>query len=247
MLRGLYTSASGMLAQMQRTDQLANDLANVNTNGYKRDQAVFRTFPQMLISRLERNQHANGASRPQRIGRLGTGVQIEEIYTNLQPGALVQTENTLGFAIEGDGYFVIQTPQGQRLTRDGAFTLNSEGMLVTYNGDFVLGTQGPIQLQGQVVVAEDGTVRSDGQIVDELLIVSAEDVRKEGNNLFSGTFVPAENYRIRQGFLERSNVNSIRAMIELIEATRAYEANQKAVWAQDETLGKAINEVGRVI
>ncbi len=249
MLRGLYTSASGMLAEMYRTDQLANDLANVNTNGYKRDQAVFRTFPQMLIFRMERNQVASGflADKPQRIGHLGTGVQLERIYTNTQTGQLVPTDNNLDFAIQGDGYFVVQTPQGQRLTRDGAFQIDDEGTLVTYNGDPVLGTAGPIRLTAQPVVAEDGTIRSEGQVVGRLLVVGAADVRKQGDNLLVGNVIPAGEYGVQQGFLEKSNVNTIRSMVELIEASRAYEANQKAVWAQDETLGKAISEVGRVV
>ena len=255
MLRGLYTSASGMLAESYRTDQLANDLANVNTNGYKRDQAVFRTFPQLLLSRIEEQPtlslpHGDipvPMNRPQLIGQLGPGVQLEGIFTNTQPGPLAQTGNALDFAISGDGYFVIQTPQGQRLTRDGAFQINEEGSLVTYDGYSVLGTAGPIQIPGQVVIQEDGTVLSDNQVVDRLLIVGATDLTKQGNNLFTGTIAPPGEYRVCQGFIEKSNVNSIRSMVELIEATRAYEANQKAIWAQDETLGKAIAEVGRVV
>lgn len=255
MLRGLYTSASGMLGESYRTDQLANDLANVNTNGYKRDQAVFRTFPQMLLSRmgeqptlsLPHGEIPVPMNRPQRIGSLGTGVQLERIYTNTQAGPLAQTGNTLDFAIAGDGYFVVQTPAGQRLTRDGAFQINAQGTLVTYDGFPVLGTQGPIQVQGKMVVEEDGTVLSDNQLVDRLLIVGATEITKQGNNLFTGNLAPAGEYRICQGFIEKSNVNSIRSMVELIEATRAYEANQKAIWAQDETLGKAIAEVGRVV
>lgn len=255
MLRGLYTSASGMLAESMRVDQLANDLANVNTNGYKRDQAVFRTFPQLLLSRIGENSTISlphgeipvPMNRSQRIGQLGTGVQLERIYTNTQPGPLAETGNALDLAIVGDGYFVIQTPQGQRLTRDGAFQLNSDGILVNYDGYAVMGTAGPIQILGQLLVQEDGTVLSDGQNVDRLLIVDAADLTKQGHNLFTGDPAPAGEYQIRQGFIERSNVNSVRSMVELIEATRAYEANQKAIWAQDETLGKAISEVGRVV
>lgn len=255
MIRGLYTSASGMLAQSTRVDQLANDLANVDTNGYKRDQAVLRTFPQMLLSRIGETPTVRGGAgeipapmgRPPKIGYLGTGVQVEEIVTNTTQGPFMQTGNNLDLAIGGDGYFVIQTPQGERLTRDGAFNLNSNGVLVTYDGFPVLGESGSLQVQGEIVVGVDGTIFDDGQIVDRLRIVGATDVVKRGHNLFTGNLVPTGEYQVKQGYLERSNVNAVRTMVELIEATRAYEANQKAIWAQDETLGKAISEVGRVV
>lgn len=256
MIRGLYTAASGLLAQLVQNDLAANNLANVNTAGYKKDLPTFRTFPEVLIERLndpDAGTSFNSAAQPPIIGQLGTGVALERVYTVHQPGSLRETDNPLDLAIDGDGYFVIQTPQGERYTRNGAFHLDSSRQLVTLDGHPVLGEMGPVVIQREnFAINEDGQVVVDGTIVDRLRLVMPADpslMEKQGNNLFAvqqNQNLPGATARIRAGFLEMSNVNPVEEMVNIITVMRAYEANQKVIQAHDNLLDKAVNEVGRV-
>ena len=163
MVRGLYTGASGMVVQMNRMDEIANNLANVDLNGYKKDTAVQKAFTELLMRRMNddgvyRFPFGSVDTTPI-VGRLGTGVETNEVYTNFEQGAMKQTENDFDLALEGDGFMTVQTAQGERLTRNGAFLLNTDGYLVTKNGDFVLGENGPIKLKkNNFVIDQDGTV-----------------------------------------------------------------------------------------
>ncbi|AIS51377.1 flagellar hook-basal body complex protein FlhO [Thermoanaerobacter kivui] len=251
MLRGLYTASSGMITQTKIMDVLANNLANVNTVGYKKDVVVTSSFPNFEVTRYGGdNIPPNG-----KIGRMDYGVLIDTFYTNFEEGVLYQTKGKLDFAIDGNGFFVVDTPNGQRYTRDGCFTLSRDGYLVTQEGYIVEGENGPIQLsQGDISVDETGNIINNDQLVDRLRIVdfsNYDGLRKEGNNLFfidnsaNVQVIPATG-KIKQGFLEQSNVNSVKEMVNMISVMRNYESNQKVVIAFDETLGKAVNEVGKV-
>ena len=170
MIRGLYTGASGMVAQMYRMDALANNIANVDTTGYKNDIAVEKAYPEMLLRRMNDNgvRTIPLSGTPPRlgsfdvapvIGKLGTGVELNELYTDFAQGALKQTQNPFDFALQGKGFFVVQTPYGNRLTRDGGFVLGPEGLLVTKDGYPVLGEKGPIHIKlNNFVVDQDGKV-----------------------------------------------------------------------------------------
>ncbi|MGA2973916.1 MAG: flagellar hook-basal body protein [Spirochaetia bacterium] len=163
MVRGLYTAASGMNVQQNRLDEIANNLANVDLNGYKKDTAIQKAFPEMLIRRMNDNGvyvfPFGSVDTMPIVGAVGTGVETNEVYTNFEQGALKQTENDFDVALEGGGFMTVQTPQGERLTRNGAFLLNSDGYLVTKAGDFVLGENGPMKLKkNNFVIDEDGTV-----------------------------------------------------------------------------------------
>ncbi len=163
MVRGLYTAASGMNAQQNRLDEISNNLANVDLNGYKKDTAIQKAFPEMLIRRMNDNGvytfPFGSVDTAPIVGTLGTGVETNEVYTNFEQGAMKQTENDFDVALEGNGFLSVQTPQGERLTRNGAFLLNSDGYLVTKSGDFVLGENGPIKIKkNNFVIDEDGTV-----------------------------------------------------------------------------------------
>jgi len=162
-VRGLYTGASGMVVQMNRMDEIANNLANVDLNGYKKDTAIEKAFPEMLLRRM--NDDAvyklpmGSVDSAPIVGVIGTGVETNEVYTNFAQGPMKQTENDFDMAMDGDGFFAVQTPQGERLTRNGAFLLDKDGYLVTKSGDFVLGENGPIKLKkNNFVVDQDGTV-----------------------------------------------------------------------------------------
>lgn len=247
MIRGIYTAASGMIAESLRNDTISNNLANANTAGYKKDIAVTKDFASLLIERINDGQDAPV------IGSMGVGSVVDEVATIHSAGVSQVTGNDLDFAIEGQGFFAVQTPNGVRYTRDGAFTRDRGGRLVTQDGYAVLGQNGrPVHLNGgKVNVAPDGQLSMDGLNADKLQLVqfaNAKALRKEGNNLYiaEGQRPQAATGTIRQGLLEGSNVNVVSEMVNLISGYRAYEVNGKMVQAQDATLDKAVNEVGRL-
>src|SRR3954452_23404777 len=143
MERGLYIAASGMVAEMVRQDQIANDLANASTPGYKADRSTQRSFGDLLLSNT-----VNG----QTVGPLGLGAEIDSIRTDTSAAPLRETGEPLDFAVQGDGWFGIQTPQGVRYTRNGQFALSPQGTLIDGMGNQVIGRNGPIR------AARDGTV-----------------------------------------------------------------------------------------
>ncbi|MCK4257465.1 MAG: flagellar basal-body rod protein FlgF [Halanaerobiales bacterium] len=246
MLNGLYTTARGMTAFERENNVLANNLANVNTAGFKSDQVVYESFPEILMKRLdESGSHV--------IGTKGTGSKISETYTNFQLGSLQQTENPLDIAIQGEGFFAVQTPDEVLYTRNGHFTLNQEGQVVTTEGYQLLGAGGSIQTYGDTIgFSEDGSIETDGVVVDQLRLVTFDDLQKlekVGDNLYrasEGMEEKSSSSMVLQGFVEQSNVNIILGMTQLITATRMYEISQKVIQSQDETLSKAVNEVGRI-
>lgn len=247
MVKGIYSAASGMLAESIRTDAIANNLANVNTTGYKKDIAVNQSFREMLLHKIE------GLETPQPIGSIGTGVDVTEIKPIIQTGPHHLTGHNLDIALEGNGFFVIDTPAGQRYTRDGAFVLNEENYLVTVNGHFVLGQDGPIRFDpataNRIDIGTNGVITAAGQQVGQLMVVDFENpqaISKEGSSLWVAREDPLlAQAKVVQGSLECSNVNAVSEMVDLITATRAYEMNQKMIQMQDATLDKAINEVGK--
>lgn len=254
MIRGLYTAAAGLSIEARRNEIIANNLANVNTNGYKRDDLVAESFRGMLLYRMNDPAARAGATDPQLVGSLGTGSYgVFSAMDNAQ-GGLTQTGNPLDLAMAGEGFFAVETRQGERYTRDGSFARSTDGFLVTADGFRVLGQNGPVRLgTGEVTIETDGTVRQDGRSVDRLRIVrfqGGETPTKEGSNLLrvSGQVaeVPRAQAQVRQGFVERSNVNVVREMVSMIAALRSYETNQKVIQVHDELLAKAVNEVGRV-
>jgi flagellar basal-body rod protein FlgF len=278
MIRGIYTGASGMIAQQARIDTVANNLANVDKTAYKRDLTVFKAFPDMIIRRF--NDDGVGIipvgsyDTMPFVGKLGTGVEVNEVYTEFEQGGFQHTENPLDLALEGKGFFTVSTERGDRYTRDGGFTINRDGNLVTKNGNLVLGENGPIKVQANnFMINERGEVTvnaalsleardvvgmannnwEDPVVIDKLKIVDFENIReikKEGDSLYretelSGPPLPPENIKVVQGFLEKSNVSAVREMVDMIEVQRAYEANQKTIISQSDALGRLINEVAR--
>lgn len=256
MIRGLYTGASGMLAEMARTDVISNNMANVNTTGFKKDRAIFRAFPEMNIHRIH-DPIPVGIDRKMDprpfIGTMGTGVMVEEINTDFSQGAINTTSNPLDVAIQGEGFFQVQTPEGIRYTRDGSFTLDSNLYMVTKDGHYVLGENGPLQLpeDGDIVISRQGQVFVNEQYVDRLNVVTfaeTNQLEKQGDNLYisNAPAIPTQDVQIIQGALEGANVNTVAEMVDLISAFRAYEANQKVIQTHDSTLDRVVNDVGRV-
>lgn len=256
MIRGLYTSGLGMTTQMKRLDVISNNLANVNTTGYKKDDAIVSSFPEMLMTRI--NDTRNSVKTPTPIGRVTLGAQVDEIYTNFTQGSFVRTEEKFNLAIEGEGFFVINTPNGEeRYTRDGSFVIDQNGELRTKEGNSVMGSGGVVTLGDdfltqahEVYIDNMGAIIIDGEHVDTIRMVSFEDnnnLDKVGDNLYQGNGNPIPfRGKILQGYIESSNVNPVTAMVDMITVSRTYEANQKMIQVHDTLMGKAANEVGKV-
>ncbi|MEW6620395.1 MAG: flagellar basal-body rod protein FlgF [bacterium] len=265
MIKGIYTGAIGMLAQWTDLDVVANNLANIDTAGYKRDETIFTPFDSIFLHRLYDNyimtREGYLDQRP-KVGPVGTGVGISEIATLYSQGPIQKTDNDFDLAIGGKGFFTIEGPQNKIFyTRNGTFTIDSEGYLVTKGGYRVLGVNGYIQIaQGNFQVQENGKVITgerdwkSPQEIDGLKIVDFENrrgLKKVGNTLFEATQYAGEPQvvaqpKILQGYLEKSNTNPIEEMVKMIEIQRIYEINQRAVTSFDDTLRTAVTEVSRV-
>jgi flagellar basal-body rod protein FlgG len=228
--RGLYIAASGMLAEQVRQDQIANDLANASTPGYKADRTTQQSFGSLLLT----NSVTGGT-----IGTATTAVQVTGTVTDFTPQALKDTGEPLDFAINGDGFFAVQTAEGVRYTRNGQFGPDGQGRLVTASGDPVLGRDNrPL------------TVGADGKVDPRRLgVVLLGDPRKAGDGLVTGTpgAVAGQTAgQVRSGALEGSGSDPTQAMVDMIASMRAYESGQKVIQTIDETLGKAASSVGSV-
>ena len=265
MWRGLYTAATGMITESRRTDVIANNLANVNTTGFKKDEAVTSDFEPMLIRRIDDQREkdvttfkgfslGNGAPV---VGQLGLGSQVSDIVTDYSQGSMQTTGNPMDLAIQGNGFFIIETPQGERYTRDGNFYKSATNRLVTVNCQNVLDDRGrPIDLPPEAVhvtINENGAISADGNPVARLGFVEfaagRDAVAKEGASLYRAMEgqqpIPGTG-SIQQGALERSNTEIVSEMVNMIANYRSYEASSKAVVTQDNLLDKSVNEVGRL-
>lgn len=251
LIRGIYIAASGMVAESLRADVTANNLANVNTAGFKKDFAVLKDYASRPIRRIN-----DGKTEPV-IGNMGAGTLVDAVATRHSAGVMRNTGNTLDFALEGKGFFALETPAGIRYTRNGAFTRGGNGELVSEDGYRVLGQGGPINLEpagqaGTVTVSEDGRIFLDGVENNTFQLFGFADEKrlvKEGATLFrppEGEQAQAVTPSVRQGFLEMSNVNVISEMIGMIAGYRAYETSSKVVQTHDSLLDKAVNEVARL-
>jgi len=245
---GMYLAASGAMVQQLRLEVIANNVANINTVGYKGEKTVFRfeTQPQSGAAPNSDTTDSVQALSP----------YAPPFYTvvDFSQGALRQTNNPLDVAISGGGLFSVQTPDGVQYTRQGSFSLDSNGVLVTEDGNPVLGESGPITIDGgRVEIDMEGSVMVDGDEVGRLRLTEfdgAGALKKTGN----GRFAPAdqtiqgrtaEGATINQGYLEMANVNPVQAMTEMIETSRAFEAYQKVIQSADEATSKSISDVGR--
>jgi len=227
MERGLYIAASGMLAEQVRQDQIANDLANAATPGYKADRTSQAGFGELLL--------ANSATG-QVVGPQGTAVQVSAVETDFSPKPAKDTGEPLDFAIVGEGFFAVQTANGTRYTRNGQFQADAQGRLVTPQGDPVLGRGGRTL-----------SVGADGRVDPRALeVVNLRNPRKDGDNLVAGTAAGAAPGQVRAGALESSGADAARSMVDMIASMRAFEAGQKVIQTIDETLGKAATQVGAV-
>jgi flagellar basal-body rod protein FlgG len=252
-MRALYTAASGMTAQQTRLDTIANNIANVSTTGFKKSRDAFQD---LFYQQLAGGGETEGGMRLE----LGAGTRIAGIERDQGQGALTATGNPLHVGIQGDAFFNVETPDGDRLyTRDGSFTKDVDGYLVTAGG---LRVGGDIQIPDDastITIDYDGTVHAQiaGQTTQDVVLgqieisrfVNAAGLEARGDNLFLPTIAsgepvdvdPGTDVQLVQGFLEGSNVDVATELIDMIQAQRVYELNSKVVQAADETLGVAAN------
>jgi flagellar basal-body rod protein FlgG len=244
----MYSALSGNLAAMKKLDTIANNLANANTTGFKRDRLAFES---LLAS------NTNPPAVPP--GQTADPVLHQErLLTDFTSGSLVQTGNKLDFALEGDGFFVVRMPDGNdAYTRQGNFRTTADGSLVTTEGYPVLSKAGqPIKItEGTPIVGKEGIITVNGNQVGDLAIVDFPkpyNLQKTANALFLpvGPNVTAQaasaNTSVEQGAIEQSNVDSIGEMVQMVEAARYFEACQRVVRNFDDIAAKAINDLGRV-
>lgn len=254
MIRSLYTSGTHMVVQRKRMDVVTNNIANVETAGYKTDKLLSRSFSDLMLSRVGDPAVLSERSG---VGPLNTGVHIDEVVTDFSQGSVQHTERLTDVALVTEGFFVISTPDGDRYTRDGSFHFDAEGYLRTSDGFNVMGEGGIIQVsnagEGVTIEAGGNIVDADLNAVAKLKVVdfeNYEDLRKMGNNLFLNyTNQPVqdvESYEVRQGYLEASNVQMAIEMVDMLQLYRSYETSQRMVRMVDETLQKSVNDVGRV-
>ncbi len=259
MFEGLYNSASGMVTQSKIQEVIANNIAKATVHGYKRQAAISTPFENELKDQM-------GAS--DEISNQTGGVDLEGVYTVFDQGRIKNTGNTLDLAIEGDGFFVVDLNGKEYYTRNGSFSVNNEGDLITSNGELVMGEGGKINVLDKndlnpaftrkISVSIDGIVsimKSDGKEnkeVGRLKIVSFKDlseVKPVGQCLFTANSKKAEaseKFKISQGFLEESNVNILDEMVSMIANMRIYEANQRILRGMNDSLGKGIAEISRI-
>ena len=257
MVRGLYTAYTGMINQQKRLDTVTNNLANASTTGFKREGLTSKSFDQMLTVKL------NDLSVPylnEGIGKKSLGVKIGENYTDYSQGSFKETGNTYDLALAGNGFFTISYTDkkgntSEKYTRDGEFTMDSEGYLRTLEGDYVQGEGGNIMIPvetSEVSIRDNGDIYADGEYVDSLRIVDFEDynnIEKFGENLYNvvdGATETESTAAVKQGYLEMSNINVVKEMVEMITISRAYESNQKLIQTEDDMLDKSVNQVGKV-
>ena len=271
MQTGYYSSAAGMVTQFNRLDTIANNLANVNTNGFKEDQLIVGDF--MRLYKEARDELSNADNSKEGAAffnrTMTRAPQIVDSYTNYAVGNMQKSSNSLDFALSQEGlFFAVKTPQGIRLTRDGAFTLNDEGKLITKQGYEVLSSDYKETQEGISFATTDSIIEVDknGQISTnvpnsvnlvqnkKLFIAQPENLKdlvKEGDNLYKIADISSlqsieQSGAVRQGFVEKSNVNAVKMMTQLIETNRLVGMYQKAMDTQMNDMNRdAIEKIAR--
>jgi flagellar basal-body rod protein FlgF len=244
MVNGLYTASRAMSNILSKQDINAQNLANTNTNGFKLARLV--NTAEVTVGRNEDGQLKQKEYQ-----------SLSEVRTSFVQGPMVSTGNKFDLALSSSGFFTVEGNDGTRYTRNGGFSLNSLGDLVTLSGKRVLDSDGaPINIKGDTVqFMEDGGIFVDGKKTGNLGIVDFADTKQleYGQDGLFGNRDPEGNAQrppaavnVREGFLEGSNVDPISTMVTMMSEFRNYEADQKALKAIDDTLAKAVNEVGRV-
>ena len=250
MIRGLYTAASGMITDQVEQDNLSNDIANINTPGYKKSNVAVKSFEQLVVE--NKDKYAGNNNFKNELGKMEFGVGVDGVSTDYSQGIIDDTGRNLDFAVSGKGYFTVVDGSGNTYyTRNGRFSIDNNGYLVTDEGYKVLGSNKiPIKVSDpDFKIDGEGNINSvNGKVKfciskfnDESSLV------KEGTSYFkSNESSETSTGTIKQGAIEKSNLDIIDAVTKLISIQREYESNQRVIQEMDETLGKTVNEVGSV-
>ncbi len=262
MYKGLYTAYTGLANEQNRMDVLTNNLANASTVGFKKEGATSQAFDSILSYKIKDTSEAPNIAR--RMGTVNLGVKIGENYTDYTQGSFRITGNTYDLALAGEGFFTVQFTNkagetSTKYTRDGSFTLNRQGYLVTADDDYVMGMTGRIRLDplSEATIDETGTIYQNGAAVATLRITDFEDydyLEKYGENYYQPIRDAAgrttrnfiSDAAVKSGYLEMANVQVVSEMVNMIAITRAYESNQKIIQTYDDTLDNAVNQIGRI-
>ncbi len=267
MVKGLYTAYTGMINEQKRMDNATNNLANVNTNGFKKEGLTAQSFDDMLGLKIKDLSDAPRTAK--RLGMMNLGVKIGESYIDWSDGPMKNTENTFDLALQGDGFFAIEyTNKAENVereeagqtdvmyTRDGNFTLTNDGTLVTQDGDFVLDVNGNhirINPNVKAEINTQGQILQDGAAVAQIQVTDFEDkntmLEHYGENLYTPTeeaVQVASTATVHSGFLEQSNVSTVDEMVNIIAIQRNYETNQKMITTEDATLETATTRLGKL-
>lgn len=278
MLKGLYTAYTGMINEQHRMDVMTNNLANADTNGYKKEGATSQAFDTVLAYKIKdlsepgnlpknlgtaKTFDEDSVDNPDRwINRTGMnlGVKIGENYVDYSEGPIKETGNTFDLAISDRGFFAVEYTNkagetSTKYTRDGNFTMDRQGYLVTQDGDFVLDENGRrIRMNTALPVSIDrsGRITQDGTEVAVIGLTDFEDydyLERFGENFFQpvdgATEIDCES-EIYSGYLETANISVVTEMVNMITIQRQYESNQKVITTFDETLDTAVNQLGKV-
>jgi len=241
MIKGIYRAASGMLPQIRKQEVIANNLANASTPGFKRENIFLQELSEAKDCTMSRQEKWEIP-------------MYDDIYTDFSQSVLERTDNPMNLALDGKGFMVVQSADGQSLyTRAGNFTISTEGIVVTSDGYQLQTDSGPIQIESgdTLTVGIDGTVSVNSEERGILQLVSFENPQRLEK--FDGSVyrapedeapVEPESLWVRQGYIETANVDVIREMVDMIQSFREYESNQKAIQIEDESLEKTVNEVG---
>lgn len=255
MIRSLYTSVSGLIALENKQATITNNIANVNTTGFKGDNLSIKSFDEVLIQNKDKVSGGRNVKNP--IGTLSLGAKIDSVDTRFTQGLLKSTNKPTDLAIDGRGFFAVQSGNETVFTRDGNFRVENDGYIITNGGDRVLGinkntgAMEPIFVgTNNFVIDNYNGVNVNGTNTHSLALADFNDygtLTKVGDNYYTGEN-PIYNTQVwaSQGYLEQSNVNISNEMVEMITTMRNFETNQKMVQMIDETLGKAANEIGAV-
>ncbi len=263
MLKGLYTAYTGMINEQNRMDVLTNNLANADTIGFKKEGATSQSFDSVLVDKIRDDSEV--AALPRRIGTANPGVKVGEGYTDYSQGAFQVTNNVYDFALAGDGFFTVEYTDkagntSTMYTRDGNFTINSDGYLVTQDGDYVLGKgrnneneRIKMDPNAEFVVKSNGSIYQNDRLVAQMKLTDFEDynyLEHFGENYYmpveGASLLDAKDCTVNQGYLETSNVSIVSEMVEMISVSRQYEANQKIIQTYDSSLDIAVNQLGKV-
>lgn len=258
MIRGLYTSVSGLITLQNEQETVTANMVNANNIGYKQDILTKQSFADVMVSNRQKLSGNNYVRT--NIGEINLGVKTSDVQTNFTQGAFKTSDSSTDFAIDGRGFFTVKRGNQTLFTRDGNFKIDQQGYLITNNGDRVLGRNLVTGNQEDIFIGDkefslDGENRlqfQDGTVTHQLLTAdfSNEDydkLEKVGNNYYTGgTPIYDARVEVRQNMLESSNIDSAEQIVKLMEIKRQFETNQKFVKMQDDTLEKAANQIGRV-